>query len=162
MAMGLLGTISSALRKRRNHDPGCSYGECQKTIRLIVSPRTDMVLKALSGARDITLQRQWGYISAIADGDVARLIEVTVGHISPAVDVYRRLYGPFCGGQYVSGRRNLRLHRGRGKVCWSRGRRPDDRGSLDPGCPGRGRGRRPQSVDPYPLGDGQAVSGPGC
>ncbi|WP_283180165.1 GntR family transcriptional regulator [Gemmobacter sp. 24YEA27] len=34
-------------------------------------------------------------ISAIADGDVARLIEVTVGHISPAVDVYRRLYGLF-------------------------------------------------------------------
>ncbi|MDG9793498.1 GntR family transcriptional regulator [Brucella anthropi] len=34
-------------------------------------------------------------IAAISAGDVERLIEVTVGHIRPAVDVYRRLYGLF-------------------------------------------------------------------
>lgn len=34
-------------------------------------------------------------IASIANGDVERLIEVTVGHIRPAVNVYRRLYGLF-------------------------------------------------------------------
>ena len=34
-------------------------------------------------------------IAAIADGDIERLVEVTVGHIRPAVEVYRRLYGLF-------------------------------------------------------------------
>ncbi|NEI73663.1 FCD domain-containing protein [Rhizobium lusitanum] len=32
-------------------------------------------------------------ISAIREGDVDRLVEVTVAHIRPALDVYKRLYG---------------------------------------------------------------------
>ena len=32
-------------------------------------------------------------IAAIQDGDVERLVQVTVGHIQPAVEIYRRIYG---------------------------------------------------------------------